>query len=207
VADTDAVADELQADFGLSSDSVTVVPLGVSMPEPDIPLVRPKPYLLTVATLEPRKNLARLAEAYARSGISASHDLVVVGRVGWGDPPAGVEIVSGLDDLGLAAAYAGATALVLPSIYEGFGLPVVEAMQLGVPVVCSDIPVLREVSGGHATLVDPTDLESLIEGLRASLTLSAPAGAADWARKTWRWERTVSALSALYRKLDRGRRY
>jgi hypothetical protein len=66
--------------------------------------------------------------------------------------------------------------------------------------------VLREVSGGHAHYVDPTDTDSLVEGLRAALGLVAPAEAADWAGTTWRWERTVEELSALYRRLDPGPR-
>jgi glycosyltransferase involved in cell wall biosynthesis len=113
-----------------------------------------------------------------------------------------LRVVSDLDDLTLAETYAGAAALLLPSLYEGFGLPVIEAMQLGVPVVCSDLPVLREVSGGFAHYVIPTHMESLIEGVRAATTMSAPPGARDWARRTWSWDKTVSDLSSLYRRLD-----
>ena len=76
---------------------------------------------LTVGTLEPRKNMPRLAEAY-RLRSAATHDLLVVGRMGWGERPAGLEIVSGLGDAELAR-LPGATALMMPSLYEGFGLP------------------------------------------------------------------------------------
>jgi len=169
-----------------------------------VPLRRTRPYFLAVGTLEPRKNLERLVEAFVQSGVSDTHDLVLVGRAGWGPALPHVEVISGLDDAALAAAYAGATAVVLPSLYEGFGLPVVEAMKLGVHVVCSDLPVLREVSGGHAQYVDPLDVASIAAGLRAATTASLPSAAADWARSTWRWERTVEMLSDLYRCLDDG---
>jgi glycosyltransferase involved in cell wall biosynthesis len=202
VVDTRAVRDEVVEHFGLDPSDVTVVPLGVELPEPSELPRRPRPYLLSVGTLEPRKNMTRLAEAYRRSGVAATHDLLVVGRLGWGDLPAGLEVLSGLSDGQLAATYAGATALVLPSLYEGFGLPAVEAMQLGVPVICSDIDVLREVTGGRATFVDATDLDCLVAALRAAPEACAPEGAADWARKTYRWDLTVEHLSRLYRSLD-----
>ena len=202
VVDTQAVADEVLGYFELESSSVTVVPLGVELPAPSAESRRTRPYLLTVATLEPRKNLARLAVAYSRSGLAATHDLVVVGRFGWGDPPPGLEIVSGLDDAALASTYAAAAALVMPSLYEGFGLPAVEAMQMGIPVLCSDIPVLREVTGGYAEYVDATDTDALAQALREVPSMTVPAAAAPWAATTYRWELTVAALSALYRRLD-----
>lgn len=203
VTDTAAVADEVREHFGIAGPGVTVVPLGVELPPPAQRPARARPYLLTVGTLEPRKNLLRLAEAYRRSGMHATHDLVIVGRLGWGDRPKGVEVVSGLDDSELVAMYLGATAVIIPSLYEGFGLPAVEAMQLGVPVLCSDIPVLREVTGGHATYVSPTDLDGLTAAVRAAPALTAPDGAASWAARTYRWTATVNALSELYRSLDR----
>lgn len=202
VVDTHTVGREVIEHFGLDPSDVTVVPLGVELPTPAELPSRRKPYLLSVGTLEPRKNMTRLAEAYRRSGLAATHDLLVVGRLGWGELPAGLEIVSGLSDAQLAATYAGATALVMPSLYEGFGLPAVEAMQLGVPVICSGIDVLKEVTGDRATYVDATDLDCLVEALRAAPAARAPDGAADWARKTYRWDHAVERLSRLYRQLD-----
>jgi glycosyltransferase involved in cell wall biosynthesis len=201
VADSHAAAAEIMDHFSLDAESVTVVPLGVTLPVP-APVQRDRPYFLAVGTVEPRKNLGMLAEAYVRSGVSDTHDLVVVGRIGWGDLPPDVQVVSGLDDSAVAGMYVGATALVLPSLYEGFGLAAVEAMQLGTPVICSDIPVLREVTGGHATYVPPTDLDGWVEALRAGRQAEAPTGAADWSRDTYRWDVASAALSALYRRLD-----
>ena len=204
VTDTKAVAEEVCDHFGLSPDRVTTVPLGVGLPAAPQKLNRPRPYLLTVATFEPRKNLSRLVEAFGCSGVSATHDLVVVGRTGWGPALTGIETMTALDDETLAAAYAGATAVVMPSLYEGFGLPVVEAMQLGVPVVCSDIPVLREVTGGHARFIDPLSTDSIVEALREATSSPLPLDPAiiRWSRMTWNWDKTVAALSALYRRLD-----
>lgn len=204
VTGTETVAAELTAEFGIAREDLTVVPLGVDLPPAADVAPRPRPYLLAVGTLEPRKNLLRLAEAYRRSGLAASHDLVLAGRAAWGERPAGVVVLEGLGDAELVALYAGASALVMPSLYEGFGLPVVEALQLGVPVLCSDLPVLREVSGGYATFVDPTDTDALVDGLRAATTLTAPDGAAAWARDRWNWDRSTQALSHLYRSLDAG---
>jgi glycosyltransferase involved in cell wall biosynthesis len=204
VTDTEAVAQEIREEFGLPADRLTVVPLGAALPAPGAQVVRPRPYLLAVGTVEPRKNLALLAQAYQASGVSASHDLVVVGRLGWGDLPAGLDVVSGLDDAAVAGMYAGATALVLPSLYEGFGLPAVEAMQLGTPVICSDIPVLREVTGNHAAAyVDPRNLDAWVHALREAVALTSPhPAAAEWSRKKFQWDDAVRILSALYRRLD-----
>jgi len=205
VTDTQAMAEEIQDHFRIPPDRVTPVPLGVDLPHSTERLHRTRPYLLTVATVEPRKNLARLAEAYRQSGVSATHDLVVVGRPGWGTVVPGMDVLSGLDDRKLVAAYSGATAVVLASLYEGFGLPAVEAMQLGIPVICSDIPVLREVTGGRASFVDPLSVDSIAGALlAATLEPTSPVSAQQWARTTWSWDTTVTELSKLYRRLDDG---
>lgn len=204
VVDTEAVRQEVIEYFDRSPDSVTVVPLGVELPPPADVAPRSRPYLLAVGTSEPRKNLQRLVRAYELSGLSETHDLLLIGRLGWGSPPPGVVVESGYDDARLVAAYRDATAVVLPSLYEGFGLPAVEAMQLGTPVICSDLPVLREVTGGHAVYMDPTDVEAMAASLRMSLSLSAPDGAESWARSTFCWDRAAAQLKALYRSLDLG---
>jgi glycosyltransferase involved in cell wall biosynthesis len=113
-----------------------------------------------------------------------------------------MQLVSDVGDADLVTIYQGATALVMPSLYEGFGLPAVEAMQLGVPVICSDIPVLREVTGGRATYVDATNVDVLVDALRAAPHTDPADGAADWAARTYTWDKTVRRLSKLYRHLD-----
>ena len=117
-------------------------------------------YVLAVGTLEPRKNLRRVADAAAR----LSTELRVAGAPGWG----GVETpgwVGEVSDVELAALYRGARAFVFPSLYEGFGLPVLEAMASGVPVVTSRGGATEEVAGGAAVLVDPLDVEAIAAGI------------------------------------------
>jgi len=119
-------------------------------------------YVLAVGTLEPRKNLARAAEAAARAGA----ELRVVGARGWGDVEAnGVRWLGEVDDAELARLLRGARALVYPSLYEGFGIPILEAMSVGTPVVTSRGGATEEVAGGAAVLVDPLDPGSIAAGL------------------------------------------
>jgi glycosyltransferase involved in cell wall biosynthesis len=135
------------------------------------------PYLLYVGTLQPRKNLSRLLEAFARLRETREElTLVIVGKKGWLYEPLfrqvrelGLEtsvFFTGYipeDDLPLLLS--GATAFVLPALYEGFGLPVLEAMACGTPVVCSNVASLPEVAGDAALLADPLDVEDLAEAM------------------------------------------
>ena len=119
-------------------------------------------YVLAVGTLEPRKNLARAAEAAERAGA----ELRVVGAQGWGDVEAnGVRWLGEVDDAELARLLRGARALVYPSLYEGFGIPILEAMSVGTPVVTSRGGATEEVAGGAAVLVDPHDPSSIAAGI------------------------------------------
>ncbi len=142
----------------------------------------PEQFILHVGTLEPRKNLVRLIEAFAqlRRRQSIGHDLVFVGKRGWKDEA----IFAAVERLNLAGAvhfldfvpggllpaiYNLADALVFPSLYEGFGLPLVEAMACGTPVVTSPFGALREVAGKVAVFIDPTDVSSIAEGMQCLL--------------------------------------
>ena len=117
-------------------------------------------YVLAVGTLEPRKNLARIAEA-------VDGELRVVGARGWGgvEPPSNVVWLGDVDDDELAALYRGARCLVYASLYEGFGIPVAEALACGCPVVTSRASAMEELAGARATYVDPTDVASIREGI------------------------------------------
>ncbi len=156
----------------LNRDLPTVVaPLGL-----DLAIGRPKtavrPYFVCLGTIEPRKNQALLLDIWqhlaAERGEQAPR-LLLVGRRGWRSEPIGsqlarlfplVEERAGLPDAALVPLLQGARAVLLPSFAEGFGLPVVEALAQGVPVLCSDLPALRESGGGVPEYLNPTDAEA-----------------------------------------------
>jgi glycosyltransferase involved in cell wall biosynthesis len=132
-------------------------------------------YLLYVGTREPRKNLANLIEAVGMMDTDVSQ-LVIAGRAGWNAAAAPtfagrvqVLYLGSISDGALASLYAQARAVVLPSLYEGFGLPVAEALAFGRPVVCSDIPAVREVAGAAAHYFNPRDVDSMVAALERAL--------------------------------------
>src|SRR5207248_9793115 len=131
-------------------------------------------YLLAVGTLEPRKNLGRIAEA-------VRGELRVVGGRGWGgvEPPPNVTWLGDVRDDELAALYRGARCLVYASLYEGFGIPVAEALACGCAIVTSRGPAMEEIAGGAATYVDPTSVESIRDGM-GQATPPTPRRVATW---------------------------
>ncbi|HEV8687545.1 MAG TPA: glycosyltransferase family 1 protein [Gaiellaceae bacterium] len=155
-------------------------------------------YVLAVGTLEPRKNLARAAEAAQRAGV----ELRVAGARGWGDIAAnGVRWLGEVGDDELVRLLRGARALVYPSLYEGFGIPILEAMAVGTPVVTSAGGATEEVAGGAAVLVDPLDAGSIAAGIqeaerrREELRPRGLERAASFA-----WEDVAERTLAVYRE-------
>ncbi len=139
-------------------------------------------FVLAVGTLEPRKNLERIAAA-------VDAELRVVGARGWGDVrlPANVTPLGDVPDVELAALYRGARCLVYASLYEGFGIPVAEALACGCAIVTSQGSAMAEVAGDDATYVDPLDVESIRDGI-ARTTPPEPRRGAGWpevAARTW----------------------
>ena len=135
-----------------------------------------KPYILCVGTIEPRKNHLRLLRAFRVSRAQSTHALVVVGKRGWGTEsffselehnptPAEVHVLSNVPTEDLPMLYGGAAFLAYPSLYEGFGLPIVEAMACGCPVLTSNRSSMAEIANGAAVLVDPTQTTSIAEGI------------------------------------------
>ncbi len=154
-------------------------------------------YVLAVGTLEPRKNLDRVVEAARLAGV----ELRVVGARGWG----GVEVPgwSGrVTDAELAALYRGARCAVYASFYEGFGLPVLEAMASGTPVVTSNGGATEEIAGGAAVLVEPTDVDAIAGGIREALARGDELSARGIERaRSFTWQRAADELEALWREL------
>jgi alpha-1,3-rhamnosyl/mannosyltransferase len=154
-------------------------------------------YVLAVGTLEPRKNLRRAAEAAERAGV----ELRVAGARGWG----GVELpgwVGEVSDEELAALYRGARCLVFPSLYEGFGIPVLEAMACGTPVVTSAGGATAEVAGGAAVLVDPLDVDSIAAGIGEAADREDELRALGLERaRAYSWEAVGDAVEAVWREL------
>jgi glycosyltransferase involved in cell wall biosynthesis len=188
LVDSQASRHDLLRLYPVSPERVTVIypgvdqrfcPLPASASEPVRQrLGLPQQFLLFVGTLEPRKNLVRLLEALQR--VPDVPDLVIAGRKGWlyeeifatVDRLAmqdRVYFLDFVDDADLPALYNLASAFVYPSLYEGFGLPVAEALACGVPVVTSAVASLPEVAGDAAVLVDPLDIASIAEGIRQAL--------------------------------------
>jgi glycosyltransferase involved in cell wall biosynthesis len=177
----------------------------------------PERYLLSVGTIEPRKNLARLLAAFERLHAEGLTDvLVLAGKRGWltGEFDAALErspskqavVFPGfIADADLPAVYAGAQVLVMPSLYEGFGLPVLEGMACGVPVACSNCSSLPEIAGQAALFFEPTDAYDISDALRRLLRdpelQDALRGAGLRQAGRFSWERTAQETLAVYRRL------
>jgi glycosyltransferase involved in cell wall biosynthesis len=165
-----------------------------------------RPFVLFAGTREPRKNLPRLLAAFER--VQVEHpdlELVLAGPSGWGDVAVtggGVRALGFVPPDQLRALYAGAEALAYPSLREGFGLPVLEAMAQGTAVVTSRGTSTEDVAGGRAVLVDPLDVDDIARGLDEALQRGdelAEAGLQRAAAMTW--TRTAELTVAAYREL------
>ena len=155
------------------------------------------PYVLSVGVLQPRKNLARLMRAFStlqHTDPDLPHQLVVTGKPGWGaelETPPGVRFTGYVPDAELPALYAGAEVFAYPSLYEGFGLPVIEAMAAGAPVLTSNRSSLPEVAGDAAVKVDPYEVNSIRDGLRLMLRDADLCDELRQRGKTWAARFTV----------------
>ena len=229
LADSQATADDLVDLYGVASEKVTVLLSGVNsrftqqVPSNSLVTTRKKyllddfPYIFTVGTVQPRKNYTRLIQSLARlRAKNIDIHLVIAGGKGWLDNPIYkaidenhmqdfVHFIGFADDEDLPALYKNATCLAFPSLYEGFGLPVLEAMAAGIPVLTSNVSSLPEVAGDAAITVDPYDLEAITNGLqrlildtelRDSLIQKGLARAQHFT-----WEKSARQLLGIYQDL------
>lgn len=224
-APSHATADEVVATFDAEPERVVVVPLGVTRPPADAPgdahegrrLANAERYFLALGTVEPRKGLPTLVAAFDE--VVATHGdvrLVIAGPDGWGSTAleaalarhrgaAGRTVRLGwLDEGDRAHLLRGATALAYPSIYEGFGLPPLEAMAEGVPVLSTTAGSLPEVLGDGALLVAPEDPVALAAAMTAVLDdedeRARLVAAGHERAERWTWDATAEGLAALYHR-------
>jgi glycosyltransferase involved in cell wall biosynthesis len=232
IAISDSTRDDLVRMWGVEGSRVTAIPLAADAefrPRSREEIaeacgrygLRPDGYILYVGMLEPRKNVDRLVEAFATVANQLSDvDLVIAGRRGWMYD----EIFSRVETLGLRdrvrftgyvpnqdlpALYGGARLFAYPSRYEGFGLPVLEAMSCGAPVVTTNVSAMPEVAGDAAILVAPDDVAGLAAGLLRVLgdhALRDDLRCRGLARaKTFSWERCARETIAVYEAAFAGR--
>lgn len=213
-----AIQQDLVACLRVPADTIAVVPHGVAAPPVLGPLPAAPPYFLYVGTLEPRKNLVRLVEAYRR--LAQDHpdvpDLRLIGGRGWlvdpilaalgraGSPGRIIEMgYVGREDLW--GWLHGAVAFCYPSLYEGFGLPILEAMAAGTPVLTANCGATAEVAGDAAVLVDPLRVDAMADGMRR-LWQSPDADRARAIQQgreraaAFTWERTAHATRQVYQQ-------
>ena len=207
-------AEDLLREMPSARGKVSPIPLGTSFLAPAASresltsLGLTEPYFLFVGTLEPRKNLTRLLEAFARLPDSLRNGavLAIAGGKGWGGVDVAtiaerfgigdrVRVLGYVDDSQLATLYAHALFLAMPSLYEGFGLPLLEAMSHGTPVLTSNCASMPEVAGDAGVLVDPCDVDSVAHGLSELLSHDARRNALACLAKThaasFSWDRAA----------------
>ena len=203
IAVSEFTAAELSALLGVPGEKIAVVPNGVGAPFGPGEDRADGDYVLAVATVEPRKNLERLVGATRTLG-PRGPELRLVGAQGWGRVrlDEGVRRLGVVPDEELARLYRGARCLAYVPLYEGFGLPVLEAMASGTPVVASDIPALRELAGTAAVYVDPLDTDDIARGLEEAVERREELVDAGRERAAgFSWSRTAEATLAVYREL------
>jgi glycosyltransferase involved in cell wall biosynthesis len=188
--------------LGVSEERIRVVTNGVGDPFVAEGARAEGDYVLAVGTLEPRKNLPRLAEAARAAGV----ELRIAGAPGWGGARLngnGVRFLGFIPDDELARLYRGSLCVAYPSLYEGFGIPVLEALACGAPVVTSAGTAMAEIADGAAVLVDPRDSDAIAAGILEAITRRDELAALGPERaRAFSWRSSAEATAAVYRELE-----
>lgn len=219
-----AVKQDLVSQVGMHATTIEVIHHGVdqdffdSSPEQQATARRaydlPDEFVLFVGSMEPRKNLVRLAEAHGQlpESLQASFPLVVVGSPGWHNDEIRevlrrsrhVRLVGYVSRTLLPSVYACATLFAFPTLYEGFGMPLLEAMAAATPVITSNVSAMPEVVGDCGVTVDPYDVQSLRDGMRQLLedpnAAALTAARARVRARGFTWERTAAQTWAFFQK-------
>jgi len=217
IVNTRIVRDELRALFKargarqipILAEAMPAAPVFAAAEPADAEL-RAVPYFVICGTIEPRKNhrlLLTLWERLAQSEGPQAPKLVIAGRRGWNNadvfaqldslsPHSAIIEASGLSTAGLARIMANACALLMPSLAEGYGLPIIEALAAGTPVIASDIPVFREVGGERVTYCDPRDPESWRKAITAHVPPRDPGATGQGMQNDAAWTRYYGRLEA-----------
>ena len=165
ICPSNSIKSEIISQFSIIPNKVVSIPHGNSLPT-GIKQKPNKPYFLSIGTVEPRKNLDFYAKAITESRLLSNFDFLHVGRQGWGKLPEQLKSIETNSDQELANLITNATAVVIPSLYEGFGLPVLESHAQGIPVIISNTGSLVELSNLSDKIFELGNLESLVESLQ-----------------------------------------
>lgn len=169
-----------------------------------------KKFILSVSTLQPRKNLERLVKAFEKFNVEQKYQLIIVGPKGWGKININTDeniIQTGfISNSELVSLYKKADLFVYPSLYEGFGLPIIEAMSFGLPVVSSDSSSMPEAGGGAAIYFDPVSVNDLTDKLKKvinydSLKKKSISLKSIKQSKKFSWDKSAEALISIYESL------
>ena len=202
IAVSEFTAEELVQLLSVPEKKIRVIPNAVGPPFSADGAVEEGEYVLAVGTLEPRKNVPALVEGFRRANLNGC-ELRVVGDRGWGDvePANGVRWLGRVPDEELARLYRGARCVAYVSLYEGFGLPVLEAMACGTAVVSSDLPPVREFGRG-VIRVDPRDPDAIAAGLAEATARREELGReGQAAAASYDWPRVASQTLEVYREV------
>jgi glycosyltransferase involved in cell wall biosynthesis len=198
ICPSNAIKNETVKQFSISPSKVVTIPHGNSLPT-GVKQKSSKPYFLSIGTIEPRKNLDFYAQAVNKSGLHSSFDFLHIGRQGWGNLPDQLKIVETNNDQDLANFVTNATAVVIPSLYEGFGLPVLESHGQGIPVVMSNVDSLVELSNHSDKIFELNNIDSLVDSLNhfAQNNIKLNSSEIDLA-KTYTWQESAKKHAEVY---------